>query len=174
MSVSLEELRARIRELPGFPEQGLSFQDLSPLYADSECFSATIGLLAEWARPRKPELVLAAGEGGFILGGALAFELGAGFVSERRPGNLPAEPSSDWDPEEGPRSFELPHSSIPSGSRVLVHDDLLATGATAQAKTELVEELGGVVVGVLFVAELPLLDGRRRLAAHDVHALIQL
>jgi adenine phosphoribosyltransferase len=174
MTLSLEDLRARIRELSGFPEQGLSYHDLSPLLADPESFRTTVELLAEWARPRKPEIVLGAAERGFILGGALAYALGAGFVAAGRPESLPLAPNPDWELEEGPSSLELPAGAIPRGSRVLVHDDVLATGATAKAKTELVRELGGEVVGVLFVAEIVLLDGRRRLAGLDVHSLITL
>ena len=173
--VSIEDLRAKIREIPDYPKQGLVFQDLSPLFANPDYFRATIELLAEWARPRRPEIVLGAEERGFILGGALAYELGAGFVAARQPGNLSSEPvSPEWELEGGPGSLELPIEAISTGARVLVHDDLLATGATAQAKVELVEELGASVVGILFVVELELLDGRRRLAGHDVHSLIQL
>jgi adenine phosphoribosyltransferase len=172
---SLDDLRARIREIPDFPEQGLSFQDLSLLLADRDCFRTAIRLLADWARPRKPEIVLGAEARGFILGGALAYELGAGFVAARRPGKLPNETiSAEWELEGGGGALELATDAIQAGSRVLVHDDLLATGATAQAKIELVEQLGGIVVGVLFVVELELLNGRRRLGGHAVHSLIQL
>jgi adenine phosphoribosyltransferase len=173
--ISVEDLRAKIREIPDYPKRGLVFQDLSLLYADPDCFRAVIELLADWARPRRPQIVLGAEERGFILGGALAHKLGAGFVAARQPGILASEPvSPEWELEGGPGSLELPSEAFPAGTRVLVHDDLLATGATAQAEVELVEELGAEVVGILFVVELELLDGRRRLGGHEVHSLIRL
>ncbi|MGD0272416.1 MAG: adenine phosphoribosyltransferase [Gaiellaceae bacterium] len=173
--ISVEDLRAKIREIPDYPKQGLVFQDLSLLFADPDCFRTVIELLADWARPRRPQIVLGAEERGFILGGALAHELGAGFVAARQAGVLGSEPvSPEWELEGGPGSLELPIEALPAGTRVLVHDDLLATGATAQAKVELVEELGAEVIGILFVVEIELLDGRRRLAGHEVHSLIRL
>jgi adenine phosphoribosyltransferase len=175
MTMSLDDLRAKILEVSDFPESGLSFQDLSLLLAEPECFKTVVDLLADWARAKKPEVVVGAEAGGFILGGALAYELGTGFVAARRPdlSSLEAAPD-DWETEGVVGSFELPAGLISAGTRVLVHDDLLATGATAQAKIELVEQLGAEVVGVVFVVELQLLNGRRRLAGHDVHSLIKL
>ncbi|HEY5479250.1 MAG TPA: adenine phosphoribosyltransferase [Gaiellaceae bacterium] len=175
MSASLDDLRAKILEVSDFPEAGLSFQDLSLLLADPDCFRTAVDLLADWARPKKPEIVLGAEAGGFVLGGTLAYVLGTGFVAARRP-DLPQGEAvrTDWDMEGDAASLDLSAGLIPSGSRVLVHDDLLATGATAQAKVELVERLGGEVVGIAFVVELQLLNGRRRLADHDVHSLIKL
>ena len=175
MSASLDDLRARILEVPDFPEAGLSFQDLSLLLADRECFRTAVDLLAEWAQGKKPEIVLGAEAGGFILGGALAHVLGTGFVAARRPDLHPGEVfRGDWEDERGAGPLELSAGLIPEGSRVLVHDDLLATGATAQAKAESVEQLGGEVVRIAFVVELQLLNGRRRLADRDVHSLIKL
>jgi adenine phosphoribosyltransferase len=175
MTVSLDDLRAKILEVSDFPELGLSFQDLSLLVADPECFRTAVDLLADWARPRRPEIVLGAEAGGFILGGALAYVLGVGFVAARRSDRPSSEVvRAEWEMESGIGSLELPAGLIPAGSRVLVHDDLLATGATAQAKVELVEQLGGEVVGIAFVIELQTLNGRRRLADHEVHALIEL
>jgi adenine phosphoribosyltransferase len=176
VSVSLDDLRAKILEVSDFPEAGLSFQDLSLLLADPDCFRTAVDLLADWARPRKPEIVLGAEAGGFVLGGALAYVLGAGFVAARR-ANLPAGEAAtavDWETAGSIDMLEPSSDLIEPGSRVLVHDDLLATGATAQAKAELVERLGGVVVGIAFVVELQLLKGRRRLADRDVHSLIKL
>ena len=175
MRASLDDLRAKILEVSDFPEAGLSFQDLSLLLADRECFRTAVDLLAEWARAKKPEIVLGAEAGGFILGGALAHVLGTGFVAARRP-DLPSSEvfRGDWEDEGGAGPLELSAGLIPEGSRVLVHDDLLATGATAQAKAESVERLGGEVVGIVFVVELQLLNGRRRLADRDVHSLIKL
>ena len=175
MTVSLDDLRAKILEVSDFPEAGLSFQDLSLLLADPECFRTAVDLLADWARTKKPEIVLGAEAGGFVLGGALAYVLEAGFVAARRPDLSSGEVArADWEMEDEGGSLELSADLIPAGSRVLVHDDLLATGATAQKKVELVERLGGRVVGIAFVVELRLLNGRRRLADHDVHSLIKL
>lgn len=173
--IPVEELRAKIREISDYPKQGLVFQDLSLLLADPDCFRAVIELLADWARPRRPQIVLGAEERGFILGGALAYELGAGFVAARQPGNLYSQPvSPEWELEGGLGVLELPIEAFPVGSRVLVHDDVLATGSTAQAKVKLIEKLGAKVVGILFIVEIELLGGHRRLGGYDVHSLIQL
>jgi adenine phosphoribosyltransferase len=175
VTLTLDDLRAKILEVSDFPEAGLSFQDLSLLLADPECFRTAVDLLADWARPKKPEIVLGAEAGGFTLGGALAYVLGIGFLAARRPDLSSVEGvPDDLDAEGIAGSFELPAGVITVGTPVLVHDDLLATGATAQAKVELVEQLGGKVVGVVFVVELPLLNGRRRLAGREVHSLIKL
>ena len=175
MTASLDDLRAKILEVTDFPQEGLSFQDLSLLLADPECLRATVDLLADWAKPRKPTIVLGGEAGGFILGGSLAYVLGAGFVAARRSDRPPAEVvRGEWEMEGGVGSLEPTAGLIQTGSRVLVHDDLLATGATAQAKVELVERLGGEVVGIAFVVELQTLNGRRRLAEHEVHSLIKL
>lgn len=175
MTLTLDDLRAKILEVSDFPEAGLSFQDLSLLLADPECFRTAVDLLADWARPKKPEIVLGAEAGGFTLGGALAYVLGIGFLAARRHdlSSIEGVPD-DMDAEGIAGSLELPAGVITVGTPVLVHDDLLATGATAQAKVELVERLGGKVVGVVFVVELPLLNGRRRLAGREVHSLIKL
>jgi len=175
VTVSLDDLRAKILEVSDFPEAGLSFQDLSLLLADPDCFHTAVDLLADWARPRKPEVVLGAEAGGFVLGGTLAYVLETGFVAARR-AHLPVGEAvpADWETEGSIDSLDSSAGLIRAGSRVLVHDDLLATGATAQAKVELVEQLGGVVVGIAFVVELRLLNGRRRLAEHEVHSLIKL
>jgi len=175
VSVSPDDLRAKILEVSDFPEAGLSFQDLSLLLADPDCFRTAVDLLAAWARPRKPEIVLGAEAGGFVLGGTLAYVLGTGFVAMRRAHRPIGEVvPADWETGGRIDSLEPSAGLIRAGSRVLVHDDLLATGATAQAKVELIEQLGGVVVGIAFVVELQLLNGRRRLADHEVHSLIKL
>jgi adenine phosphoribosyltransferase len=171
MSLDLAE---RVRDVPDFPTEGIIFKDLMPLIADREYFAETIHRLAEWARPREPELVLGAEARGFIFGGALAYELGSGFIAARKPGKLPRETvEATYALEYGTDSLQVHRDAVTPGTRVIVLDDVLATGGTARAKVELVEELGGIVVGVLFVIELTFLEGRKRLAGHDVHALIQ-
>ena len=168
------DLRERIRDVPDFPTEGIVFKDLMPLIADPEYFRETIRQLAEWARPRDPELILGAEARGFIFGAALAYELGAGFIPARKPGKLPRETvEATYALEYGTDSLQVHRDSFRPGARVIVLDDVLATGGTAMAKVELVESLGGVVAGVLFVIELEFLHGRDRLAGYDVHSLIQ-
>jgi adenine phosphoribosyltransferase len=171
--VSLD-LRARILDVPDFPTEGIIFKDVMPLLADPEYFAESIRLLAEWSRPREPDLILGAEARGFIFGGALAYELGAGFIAARKPGKLPRETvEATYALEYGTDSLQVHRDAVSAGARVIVLDDVLATGGTAKAKVDLVERLGGVVAGILFVIELTFLDGRARLEGYDVHSLIQ-
>lgn len=168
------DLGDRIRDVPDFPTEGILFKDLMPLIADPEYFAETIRRLAEWARPREPDLILGAEARGFIFGGALAYELGSGFITARKPGKLPRETvEATYDLEYGQDRLQIHRDAVPRGARVVVLDDVLATGGTARAKIELVEALGGVVAGVLFVIELTFLNGRDRLEGYEVHSLIQ-
>jgi adenine phosphoribosyltransferase len=172
--VSALDLSSKIRDVPDFPKEGIVFKDVMPLIADAEYFRETIQRLAEWAGPREPDLILGAEARGFIFGAALAYELGAGFIAARKPGKLPWEVvSATYDLEYGTDSLEMHRDAVHPESKVIVLDDVLATGGTAKAKVELVEGLGGTVVGVLFVIELTFLHGRDRLAGQDVHSLIQ-
>jgi adenine phosphoribosyltransferase len=168
------DLASKIRDIPDFPKPGIVFKDIMPLLADPESFRTTVDALAEFAQPRRPDLILGAEARGFILGGALAYALGCGFVAARKPGKLPWETvSAQYELEYGLDSLELHADAITQGARVLVHDDLLATGGTARAKVNLVEQLGGEVVGLAFVIELTFLNGRSKLEGYDVHSLIQ-
>jgi adenine phosphoribosyltransferase len=168
------DLRDRIRDVPDFPKPGIVFKDVMPLVADAEYFHETVRRLAEFAEPRKPDLILGAEARGFIFGGALAYLLGCGFVTARKPGKLPSETvSATYELEYGMDSLEVHADAIPAGARVIVHDDVLATGGTAKAKVELVEKLEAEVVGLAFVIELAFLDPRTKLAGYDVHSLIQ-
>jgi adenine phosphoribosyltransferase len=172
--VSVEDLKAKIRDVPDFPKPGIVFKDIMPLLADAAALEETVDLLAEWARPRKPDLILGAEARGFITGGALACKLGCGFVAARKPGKLPWRTvSAKYALEYGFDSLEVHADAIVRGQRVLVHDDVLATGGTARAKVDLVEQLGGVVVGVAFIISLDFLNGRNRLEGYDVTSLIQ-
>jgi adenine phosphoribosyltransferase len=169
----VSDLAALIRDVPDFPKPGILFKDIMPLLADADAFRSAVDALADWARPREPELVLGAESRGFILGGAPAYQLGAGFVAARKPGKLPWRTVSvEYALEYGDAVLELHEDAIRPGTRVLVHDDLLATGGTSAAKVRLVEQLGGEVVGICFLVELDFLHGRDALAGHDVHALI--
>jgi adenine phosphoribosyltransferase len=171
--VSLD-LERYIRDIPDFPKPGIVFKDIMPLLADAEALHDTVEQLAAWAEPRKPEIVLGAEARGFILGAALAYRLNCGFVAARKPGKLPWRTVGvKYALEYGFDALELHADAIAHGQRVLVHDDLLATGGTAKAKVDLVDQLGGEVVGLAFVIELEFLNGREKLAGYDVHSLIR-
>jgi len=171
--VSGADLRALIRDIPDFPKPGIVFKDITPLLLDPHALDGAVEGIAEWAGPRGVEFVVAAEARGFILGASVARELGAGFVPARKPGKLPAEVvTSEYILEYGIDALEMHADALAHGARVLIHDDLLATGGTARALAELVEHLGGTVVGCAFLVELGFLDGRRRLEGFDVHALV--
>jgi adenine phosphoribosyltransferase len=169
----LDNLTAKIRDVPDFPEPGIVFKDIMPLLADPATLHEAVDRLADWIEPRKPDLILGAEARGFILGAALAYKLGCGFIAARRPGKLPWKTvSATYALEYGENALELHADAITGGARVLVHDDLLATGGTAAAICDLVEQLGGEIVGLAFVIELEFLEGRKHLENHDVHSLI--
>ncbi|MFI4985263.1 MAG: adenine phosphoribosyltransferase [Solirubrobacterales bacterium] len=174
MSVGLDSrLRGLIREIPDFPRPGVGFKDITPLLADPTALAHGVRGLAEYARPLRVDCVVAAEARGFLLGPALALELGAGFVLARKPGKLPYETvSAEYLLEYGAGRLEVHTDALSAGKRVLVHDDLLATGGTAAALCELVEQLGGEVVGCGFLVELAFLNGRERLAPREAHALL--
>jgi adenine phosphoribosyltransferase len=168
------DLAALIRDIPDFPKPGIGFKDITPLLADPAGLEAAVTALAEHARPLEVEVVIAAEARGFLLGTALARELGAGFVLARKPGKLPyTTVRAEYLLEYGTDALELHSDAVASGARVLVHDDLLATGGTARALCELVEQLDGRVVGCSFLIELAFLHGRERLAGYDVHSLVR-
>jgi adenine phosphoribosyltransferase len=167
------DLRALIREIPDFPKPGIGFKDITPVLADPAGLDAAVTGLAVQARPLEADIVIGAEARGFLIGPALARELGAGFVLARKPGKLPHETiRAEYLLEYGTDALELHSDAVSSGARVLVHDDLLATGGTARTLCQLVEQLGGTVVGCQFLIELTFLNGRERLAGYDVHALI--
>jgi adenine phosphoribosyltransferase len=171
--VGVDDLKAKIRDVPDFPEPGIVFKDIMPLLADPASLRDATDLLAEWAEPRKPDLILGAEARGFILGASVAYKLGCGFVAARRPGKLPWKTvSATYELEYGENSLELHADAITNGARVLVHDDVLATGGTARAICDLASQLGGEIVGVEFVIELGFLEGKQYLEDYDVHSLI--
>ena len=168
------DLKERVRDVPDWPEQGVVFRDITPLLRDPEALDQTVHELAAWGKDRKPDVVLGAEARGFILGAAIARELGCGFVPARRPGKLPPETvSATYALEYGQNSLELHPDAIVSGARVLIHDDVLATGGTVEAIGKLVEELGGEVVGAGFIIELSFLHGRDKLGALEFFSLVQ-
>jgi adenine phosphoribosyltransferase len=167
------ELKEKIREVADWPQPGVGFKDVTPLLADPDALTQTIKELGAWAKERRPDLILGAEARGFILGAAIAREIGCGFVPARRPGKLPPETvSATYQLEYGTNALELHPDLIPHGSRVLIHDDVLATGGTVEAIGGLVEQLGGEVCGVCFIIELTFLGARDRLSKYDLHALI--
>jgi adenine phosphoribosyltransferase len=167
------DLRSKIREVDDFPTPGVGFKDITPLLADPEALRQTVSELADWVKAKQCDLVVGAEARGFILGAAIAAEAGVGFVPARRPGKLPPETVSvTYALEYGQNSLELHPDLIPDGARVVIHDDVLATGGTVEGIKNLVEQLGGIVCGSCFIIELTFLGGRERLADTDVHALI--
>lgn len=169
----MSDLKSMIREVPDFPTPGVGFKDVTPLLADAATLRDTVAQLAEWVKGKQPDLVLGAEARGFWLGSAIAVEAGVGFIPARRPGKLPPETvSARYVLEYGENSLELHPDLIQPGARVVIHDDVLATGGTVEAITKLVHQLGGEVVGACFIIELTFLGGRERLQGTDLHALI--
>jgi adenine phosphoribosyltransferase len=168
-------LADKVREIPDWPKPGVGFKDITPLLADAKALAYAVEKLSEWGSGKKPDLVLGAEARGFILGAAIAKEIGCGFVPARRPGKLPPETiSATYALEYGQNALELHPEMIPEGASVLIHDDVLATGGTVEAIAEqLVERLHGEVVGCCFIIELGFLKGRERLSKYDLHALIE-
>jgi adenine phosphoribosyltransferase len=167
------DLRGHIRDIPDYPKPGIVFKDITPLFLDPEALDHAIARLAGWAGDLEIDYVVAAEARGFILGGAVASRIGAGFVPARKPGKLPRETTSiEYALEYGVDALEVHSDAFAGGTRVLVHDDLLATGGTAEACCRLVESAGGEVVGCAFVVELAFLGGRARLEGREVHSLI--
>ena len=167
------DLRRYIRDIPDFPKPGIVFKDITPLLLDPRALDHAVEELAAYAQPLRVDLILAAEARGFILGGALARELGVGFVPARKPGKLPYETiSAEYMLEYGPDELQLHVDALADGARVLIHDDLIATGGTTKAQIDLVEQLGGRVAGCAYVVELAFLHGRELLSGYDVHALV--
>jgi adenine phosphoribosyltransferase len=167
------QLAAKIRDVPDFPRPGIVFKDVMPLLADAQSLKQAVEALAAFGEPLRPDIVLGAESRGFILGGALAYRLGCGFTAARKPGKLPWRTVSvEYALEYGVDALELHEDAVAPGSRVLVHDDVLATGGTARAKVDLVERLGGVVVGLAFLIELRALGGSAKLEGYPMTALI--
>jgi adenine phosphoribosyltransferase len=167
------DLAARIRAIPDFPKPGIIFRDIMPLLQDPRTLRAAVDRMAEWSAGRHVDVVLGAESRGFILGSALAYALGAGFVCARKPGKLPFDTVSEsYDLEYGTDALEVHVDAIGTGTNVLIHDDLLATGGTAAAKVRLAQKMGGKVVGAAFLIELADLHGRDKLPGLDVFTLI--
>jgi adenine phosphoribosyltransferase len=174
MSDDIASIQRAIRDIPNFPKPGIVFKDITPLLGDGRLFAKTIDLLAARYTSQKVDTVLGIESRGFIIGAALAYKLGAGFSVVRKPGKLPYETHSEnYELEYGTDSLEIHVDGLLPNSRVVIADDLIATGGTAAATAALVSKLGGTVVECAFVIELTFLRGRERLKPHGVYSLLQ-
>lgn len=169
------DLKDYVATIPNYPIKGVLFRDVTPLMQDGAAFRESIKQLAEIAKEMKVDVIAGPESRGFVFGAALAYELGIGFVPVRKPGKLPRETiSCKYSLEYGTNEIFMHKDSVNPGQRVLIIDDLLATGGTAKATTTMVEQLGGVVAGLAFIIELEGLPGRKYLDGYDVRALLTL
>jgi adenine phosphoribosyltransferase len=168
------DLKKLIRDVPDFPKPGIVFKDITTLTRDPEGLRAAVDAMADRFTDEGVDVVVGIESRGFVFGAAVAYRLGVGFVPARKPGKLPAETvRSEYALEYGIDAIEMHRDAIEEGQRVLIVDDLLATGGTAAAAVELVEGLGGVVVALAFLVDLTFLDGRAKLDGHEVFSLIE-
>jgi adenine phosphoribosyltransferase len=168
------DLKAKIRRIPGFPKPGIVFRDITTLLQDPEAFRQAVEEMAAAFADKRPEVVVGVEARGFIFGAAIAYKLGAAFVPARKLGKLPWETvRAEYALEYGTDAIEIHKDAVLPGQRVLLVDDLLATGGTMAATASLVERLGGVVVGIVFLIELSFLRGREKLSRYPVVAFIQ-
>jgi adenine phosphoribosyltransferase len=169
-----ENLKAEIREIPDWPKKGILFYDVTTLLKQGHCFHQTIDALVEPYKNQEVDLVLGMEARGFIFAPTVAYALNAGFVPVRKPGKLPAAKLQvNYELEYGTDSLEIHQDAIQPGQRVLIVDDLIATGGTAKAVAEMVEAMDAVVVGVAFVVELTFLNGREKLGKYAIHSLLK-
>ncbi|HKP47624.1 MAG TPA: adenine phosphoribosyltransferase [Pyrinomonadaceae bacterium] len=170
----MDNLKELIREVPDFPKPGINFYDITTLLKHPDGLRQTVDALAAQYEGAKVDTVIGVEARGFIFAPALAYHLGAGFVPVRKPKKLPAECASiSYDLEYGQDTLEIHRDAVGNGHRVIIADDLLATGGTAKAVCNLVEQLGGTVAGLVFVVELEFLPGRQKLEGYDVRSLIK-
>jgi adenine phosphoribosyltransferase len=170
----MDNLKQLIREVPDFPKPGINFYDITTLLKHAEGLRMTVDALSSQFADEKVDVVLGIEARGFIFAPALAYHLNAGFVPVRKPSKLPAETAKiSYALEYGEDTLEIHRDAVGAGDRVIIADDLLATGGTAKAAVDLVESLGGVVAGLVFVVELEFLPGREKLAGYDVRSLIK-
>jgi adenine phosphoribosyltransferase len=170
----MDQLKQFIREVPDFPKPGINFYDITTLLKHPEGLRLTVDALAKTFEGERVDAVLGVEARGFIFAPALAYSLNAGFVPVRKPSKLPAEVARiAYDLEYGQDTLEIHRDAINHGHRVIIADDLLATGGTARAVCDLVESLGGTVAGLAFVVELEFLPGRDKLVGYDVRSLIK-
>lgn len=169
----MDHLKKLIREVPDFPKPGILFYDITTLIKDPKGLVDLADAMAERYRDAPPDIVLGIEARGFIFGPMVASRLGTGFIPVRKPGKLPSKTTSlSYDLEYGQDTLEIHTDAVEKGQRVLIVDDLLATGGTARATVDLVEKMGGVVHGLAFVVELSFLPGREKLKGHDVYSVL--
>ncbi len=174
MKYRMDNLRKLIREVPDFPKPGINFYDITTLLKDPTGLKQTIDALESRCSEKQIDTIIGVESRGFIFATPLAYHLNAGFVPVRKPKKLPAESVSvSYDLEYGQDTLEMHKDAVGEGHRVLIVDDLLATGGTAKAVVDLVEGQGGIVVGLLFVVELNFLNGRQKFDGYDVQSLIR-
>lgn len=168
----VERLQSRIREVPDFPKEGILFYDITTILSDAASFKEAVDLLSEPFRDAGVELVVAMESRGFLFGTPIAYHLNAGFIPIRKAGKLPADKiTRAYTLEYATNTLEMHRDAIRTGQRVLIVDDLLATGGTIAASLDIVKELGGVAVGVVVLIELEFLGGRERLAPYGVEII---
>lgn len=173
ITLNQKDLKRYIRNIPDFPKPGIVFRDITTLLKDHKAFQTVTDILFERYQDKNIDKVVGIESRGFIVGAVLAHRLGAGFIPVRKPGKLPAEKlCQDYQLEYGTDAVEIHRDAIALGERVLLHDDLLATGGTMEATAKLIERLGGVILGVSFLIELSFLNGRQRLKGYDVFSII--
>lgn len=169
----MEDLKKLVREVPDFPKKGINFYDITTLLLDAEGLEGTIDALTELCRGMQIDTIIGVESRGFIFGTPLAYQLGTGFIPVRKPKKLPAKTVSvSYELEYGTDTLEMHKDAVGEGHRILIVDDLLATGGTARAVVDLVEKVGGVVAGLLFVVELDFLEGRKKFEGYEVKSLI--
>lgn len=169
----IAQLKSEIREIPNWPKKGILFYDVTTLLKKGDCFGRTIDALVEPYRDRRIDLVLGMEARGFIFAPTVAYALKAGFVPVRKPGKLPADKLRvSYELEYGTDCLEIHRDAVQPGQRVLIVDDLIATGGTAGAVAEMVETMKATVVGFAFLVELTFLKGRERIAEYEIHSLL--
>lgn len=170
----MSDLKSSIRNVPDFPKPGIGFKDITTLLIDGPAFREAVDLLAERFRNQEIKKVVGIESRGFVFGAVIAYKWGVGFVPVRKPGKLPAETiSEEYNLEYGTNSLEIHRDAITPGEKVLIVDDLLATGGTAQATVNLINRLGGEIAGIAFLIELSFLSGRQKLNGYDVFSLME-
>lgn len=168
------DLKTKIRNIPDFPKKGIVFRDITPLLRDSNAFRYAIDIMSNYCEGKKIDAILGAEARGFIFGAVLAYKLGVGFIPIRKPGKLPYKTCNvSYELEYGSNIMEMHIDAIKKGDRILIVDDLVATGGTAKAQAELVESRGGYVVGFCFLVELEFLKPRDLLKNYDVFSIIK-
>jgi adenine phosphoribosyltransferase len=172
--MNTENLKKKIREIPDWPQKGINFKDITPLLEDAESLKFTIDKLADFFKDKKVEKVVGIDARGFLLASAVAYKLGAGIAIVRKKGKLPSETIvQEYELEYGSNTIEMHKDAIKPKEKTIIIDDVLATGGTAQATANLVESLGGDIVGLGFLIDLTFLKGKEKLAKYSIHSLIE-